>query len=96
MLGFVFELLLDRFTNRITAPPDDESRTVAAYRDAWTLRGGTGQIDETLRAQLERHKAPAEFADPSDKVGQYIHEWFRSGVSPRKMKRRFKNVLATL
>lgn len=96
MLGDFFELLFDRFTDRITAPPDDKSRTIAAYQDAWTLRGETDQLDETLRAQLERHKAPTNFADPADEVGQYIYEWFRVGVSPRKMRRRFKTVLATL
>ena len=86
MISELIGLLLDRFADRASGPPTNESRAYEAYKAAWKFRGDSLDVDRTLSEQFARYSVPPELADPDTVTGALLREWFSAGRRPRRVK----------
>lgn len=98
VLGFVFDIILQRFIDRtgerLSEPANDDDRVRGAYGDAWTVGKTSGRSAHLLAEQLTRWNVPPDLASETSVLGSSLREWFVEGIPPRTVKRLLKDLEA--
>ena len=98
MLGFVFDIVLDRIIDRtgqkMSRLSNDEDRVRGAYDGAWSIGKTSGRSEQVLSEQLANWNVPDHLASKTSTVGSSLREWFAEGIPPRTVKRLLKDLEA--